>query len=298
MGPLDRLRSAGRLLEDVALAPLTTYKLGGPARYVVVVSGVDDLRDAYAHASQAALPVVALGRGSNVVVSDAGFDGIVLRPGPELSRRSVGEVVVAGAGVPLPILARDTAKAGHGGLEFYTGIPGSVGGAVRMNAGCHGSETSDVLITATVFDAVTGTAEERSAADLELRYRHSNLGDQHYVIEARFDTYERDRADAEADIREVTRWRKQHQPGGTLNAGSVFKNPEGDSAGRLIDSVGLKGFSVGGVSVSERHANFFVAGRDASAADVHVLVQEISRRVVDATGVSLIPEVRFLGDFA
>ena len=167
-----------------------------------------------------------------------------------------------------------------------------------MNAGCHGSDTSDVLITAVVYDATTNVVSERSPDDLDLSYRHSSLDDLEFVLEARFVTVDRDSVEGERELREISRWRKRHQPGGTYNAGSVFKNPPDDAAGRLIDDVGLKGFSVGGVSVSERHANFFVAGPAATASDVHALVMAVAERVAAATGVELVPEIRFIGDFS
>lgn len=298
MEALERLRAAGRLGENVLLGPLTTYRFGGPARYVVTVDGEQDLRDAAAIAEGEHLPIAALGRGSNVVVADDGFRGVVLRAGPGLGRRSVGEEVAAGAAVPLPLLARESAKAGRGGLEFLTGIPGSVGGAVRMNAGCHGSEIRDVLTAALVFDLATGTSRECAPDELDLSYRHSNLSDLDFVIEARFKTVARPVADAEHSIREIARWRRDNQPGGTLNAGSVFKNPEGDSAGRIIDDAGLKGHSVGAVSVSERHANFFVAGEGATAREVYDLVTDVRARVLASSGVDLEPEIRFVGEFS
>lgn len=294
----ERLRSRGRLAEAISLGPLTTYKMGGPARYVVTVEDEVDLHDAWMIASEDGIPVMALGRGSNVVVAESGFDGVVLRPGAGLSRRTIGTEVVAGSGVPLPILARESARAGRGGLEFFAGIPGSVGGAVRMNAGCHGSETKDVLVVARVFDGATGTVSERTPHDLDLSYRHSNLDDLTFVLDVRLATSESDPIEAEDEIRRIIRWRREHQPGGTLNAGSVFKNPPGDSAGRIIDSLGLKGRAVGGVRVSERHANFIVAGDDAAPSDLYRLVREVQRTVVEATGIGLEPEVRFVGDFS
>ena len=287
MTALERLQAAGRLGKDVALGPLTTYRLGGPTLYLVTVDGEQDLRDAWALATAEDLPVLPLGRGSNVVVAESGFVGVVVQPGPGLSRRSIGDEVVAGAGVPLPLLAREAAKAGRGGLEFFAGIPGSVGGAVRMNAGCHGTETSDVLVWARIFDLATGTAFDRTAADLDLSYRHSNIDDRTFVVEAHFSTVAREPQESESVIREITRWRRDNQPGGTLNAGSVFKNPEGDTAGRIVDSLGLKGLSCGAVSVSERHANFFVAGEGATAQDLYALVGDVQRRVKEATGVDL-----------
>ncbi len=299
MRAIDRLRAAGRLEEGIALGPLTSYKLGGPARYLVRVGGEEDLREAYSMSAEEGLQIVALGRGSNVVVADDGFGGIVLRPGPALAHHRISDegIVVAGSGVPLPLLARETARAGRGGLEFYTGIPGSVGGAVRMNAGCHGSETRDVLISARVFDGATATAGDRSPDDLDLSYRHSNLDDLEFVIEARFETFARPADEAEGTIREISRWRRKNQPGGTLNAGSVFKNPPGDSAGRIIDELGLKGMACGAVSVSERHGNFFVAADGATASDLHRLVGLVRARVLEETGMDLEPEVRFVGEF-
>jgi len=297
MAPLERLRAAGRLDQDVALGPLTTYRLGGPARYLVTIESEQDLRDAWAVAGDEGLPVLPLGRGSNVVVAESGFAGVVIQPGPGLSRRSIGDEVIAGAGVPLPLLARESARAGRGGLEFFAGIPGSVGGAVRMNAGCHGTETSDVLISARIFDLGSGKAADHTPAELDLAYRRSNIDDSKFVVEARFATVACEAAESESKIREITRWRRDNQPGGTLNAGSVFKNPDGDSAGRIVDSLGLKGLSCGAVSVSERHANFFVAGEGATAQDLHTLVRDVQKRVRDEAGVDLEPEIRFVGDF-
>ncbi|MEK7252901.1 MAG: UDP-N-acetylmuramate dehydrogenase [Actinomycetota bacterium] len=293
------LAAAGKLRENVSLAPMTTYRFGGPARYLVEADTEQDLIAAAALATSEHLPVVVLGRGSNMVVSDRGFAGVVIRQGSGFSRRETDSsgVVIAGAAVPLPMLARETARAGRGGLEFFVGIPGSVGGAVRMNAGCHGSDTASVLITARVLSLASGIAADRSPDDLELTYRHSNLTDDEVVVSASFQTDEVEPMIAEERIREITRWRKETQPGGTLNAGSVFKNPPGDAAGRLIDSLGLKGVRIGGVEVSQRHANFFVAEADATAADVYALVDEIRNRVRAETGILLEPELRFLGEF-
>lgn len=298
MEALDRLRAAGRVVESAALGPLTTYKFGGLARYIVTIDSVDDLRAAWAIAGAQQIPVVALGRGSNVVVSDSGFAGVVMVAGPGLGYRTIGAETIAGAAAPLPLLARDAARAGRGGLEFFAGIPGSVGGAVAMNAGCHGTETSEVLISASVFDALTGVTQDLTPHDLGMSYRHSDVDMTRFVIEARFATVSRDPAECERTIREISRWRRDNQPGGTFNAGSVFKNPPGDSAGRIIDSLGLKGFARGGVSVSERHANFFVAEPGASAADVYRLVMDVQERVRVETGQVLEPEIRFIGDFS
>ncbi len=300
MEGLAALAAEGLLAENVLLAPMTTYRFGGPARYLLEAGGEDDVLRLAAALRIDPMPVAALGRGSNVVISDRGFPGVVIRPGAGMSyvRFGDGGRVDAGAALPLPMLARRTAEAGRGGLEFYVGIPGSVGGAVRMNAGCHGCDTAGRLRTARVVDLNEATVRDRSAGDLELSYRHSNLRTTDIVVSAAFSTFERDAADCEEEIRAITRWRKEHQPGGTFNAGSVFKNPPGDAAGRIIDDLGLKGFRVGGVAVSERHANFFVAGSEATPQDVFDLVAAVRDRVRSATGIDLTSEIQFLGPFA
>lgn len=287
------------MLFDEPLAPYTTYKVGGPARMLVEAGSEADVVLAARLAAEEGLPLLPLGRGSNVVVADAGFPGVVIRAGRGLSSleiRSDGKVD-AGGGCPLPVLARETARAGRGGLEFYTGIPGTVGGAVRMNAGGHGSDTAAWLRSARIVDLTSVSVSERAAADLDFGYRRSNLVDTDYVVSAVFATVPSEPEAALDTIKGVTRWRRLHQPGGTLNAGSVFKNPQGDSAGRIIDELGLKGFSVGRVSVSERHANFFVADDGATAGDLHRLVEEVRRRVAESTGIDLEIEIRFVGDF-
>jgi UDP-N-acetylmuramate dehydrogenase len=300
MTALATLVARGRVEEGVRLGPLTTYKFGGTARYLATVEDAGDAELVAEAVAETGMPVLALGRGSNLVVSDAGFGGVVVRAGAGLGGIEVGDdgVVSAGAAAPLPKVARDSARSGRGGLEFFTGIPGSVGGAVRMNAGCHGSDTAAWLLDAVVVDLGGGGSRRAAAADLDMTYRSTNLADTDFVVRARFRTVERPRREAEATIRRITRWRRDHQPGGTLNAGSVFKNPPGDAAGRIIDELGLKGLTVGGARVSPRHANFFEADRDATAADVYALVVEVRRRVAEATGIVLEPEIRFVGDFS
>jgi len=199
--------------------------------------------------------------------------------------------------MPLPKLARFAVGEDRGGLEFLVGIPGSVGGAVRMNAGGHGSDTATWLIEAAILDRGTLSTTRRGPDELDLSYRHSNLGDDDLVVSGRFRTLDQPKAAGEEILREITRWRKQHQPGGTLNAGSVFKNPPDDAAGRVIDSLGLKGYRRGGVAVSEVHANFFVSDPDATAQDVWDLVWAVRRRVGEETATWLEPELRFLGEF-
>jgi UDP-N-acetylmuramate dehydrogenase len=243
-------------------------------------------------------PLLVVGRGSNLLVADTGFAGLglVLDGGFDIVELEAGPATVrAGAAVALPVLARRAAGAGRTGLEFYVGIPGTVGGAVRMNAGGHGRETADVLVDAEVADLATGgVPSSRPLGALGFGYRRSALAPTEVVTGATFRVVDGDAPAAEAEVAAIVRWRREHQPGGS-NAGSVFANPPGDSAGRLVDSLGLKGLRVGGAVVSAKHANFFQAEAGATADDVRRLVVEVRRRVLDATGVELVPELRMVG---
>lgn len=292
MHGFEALLAAGRIEQDVPLGPLSTYRRGGPAKWFLRAETADDLRVVV----PSEVPVLVLGRGSNLVVASAGFDGLVIHLGPTTEALAIdGLDVGAPGGYPLPLLARRTAAAGIGGFAWYVGIPGSVGGAVRMNAGCHGSETSDVLVEAVVWHLRTGAEDARTPSGLDLAYRHSNLTDDELVLSASFRGTHSTPEATEAEMREVTRWRKETQPGGTFNAGSVFKNPEGDAAGRIIDALGLKGTAVGGARVSPRHGNFIEAGDDASPEDIHALMHLVRETVAREAGVDLLPEIRFVG---
>ena len=290
-----------RVEVDLPLAPLTTYRLGGPAALFVepeTVEDVQEVRNALNEAGAASVPTLVLGRGSNVVISDEGFDGVTIHLGKAFATvRSTDDGLLAGAAATQPITANRAAAASRAGLEFMVGIPGSIGGAVRMNAGAHEAETADVLRRALLLDLDSGSLEHRDAAGLDLSYRHSNVGDREVVLEVEFALPE----DDPAAIRERTEAYRKHraetQPGALQNAGSTFKNPPWDHAGALVDRAGLKGFAVGGVAVSELHANFFVSRPDARAQDVFDLVHQVRARVESATGIRLEPEVRFVGRF-
>ncbi|MFP3913356.1 MAG: UDP-N-acetylmuramate dehydrogenase, partial [Actinomycetota bacterium] len=234
---------------------------------------------------------------SNLLVADSGFRGLVIRLGASFSSWSMDRdgYVEAGGALSLPRLARAVAKGGRGGLEWGVGIPGTVGGAVRQNAGCFGREVVDVIVDAEVCSLRDGRTERRTATQLNLSYRRSAIHPTDVVISARFATRPVDPQVAADEMKEVTRWRREHQPGGTLNAGSVFKNPPDGAAGAIIDSLGLKGFQVGPVRVSPRHANFIEAEAGASAAAVRELIEAVQRRVLDETGRLLEPEIQFVG---
>lgn len=294
-------RLPGRVARDAASADVTTYRCGGPLRLLVRCSTeADVLAVAEVLAERPDVPTLVVGRGSNLLVADDGFDGVAIALTGSFDDLDLdpdaadGTIVSAGGAVALPVLARRAGGAGIAGLEFYVGIPGSVGGAVRMNAGGHGSETRDVLRRARVVDLTAATVVDRSVESLDLGYRRSNLGPRDVVVGAEL-TGHRDEPEAcERRIAAIVRWRREHQPGGS-NAGSVFTNPPGDAAGRLIEAAGLKGFAVGGAAVSDKHANFFVAGPGARAADVRRLVVEVQRRVAEHSGVVLHPELHMVG---
>ncbi len=296
MSHLDRLVEQGAVAGDAELGLLTTYRFGGPARYLAEPANREEL-DAVI-AARADESVLVLGRGSNLVISDAGFDGLVIHLTGDFERVTVaGNTVEAGGAAWLPTLARQSVEAGRSGLEFYVGIPGSVGGAIRQNAGGHGSETREWLETVEIVSVDDGESLTLEPDDLDMSYRHTNLRPDQIVTEARFRTRPGDISQGRELIASIVRWRKEHQPPAMYNAGSVFRNPSGDSAGRIIDSLGLKGFSVGGVRVSEKHANFFVATSDATASDLHRLVARIAEIVADETGIHLQPEIQFVGEF-
>jgi UDP-N-acetylmuramate dehydrogenase len=283
------------LERHVPIGPLTTYRVGGEAAWFVRARSEDDLREAAAFVASEGVPVLVVGNGSNLLVADRGFPGLVVALGEGFGGIDIaGAVARAGAGVLLPVLARRTAAASLTGFEWAVGVPGSVGGAVRMNAGGHGSDMSAVVTRYRFVDLEGGPDGEFGAERLDYSYRHSSVAASHVVVWAEVGLRPGSREESEKEIAEIVRWRRENQPGGQ-NAGSVFTNPPGDSAGRLIDACGLKGFRVGSAFVSPKHANFFQADERGSADDVHALIKEVQRRVEEATGVRLEPELRLIG---
>lgn len=290
----------GRVELAVSLARLTTYRLGGPAALLVEPAGEEDVAALGRVLQDKRVSVLALGRGSNVVVSDEGFDGVVVRMGPAFSwiapaQDTVG--LVAGAGTPLPLLANWTGRRGLTGVEFAVAIPGSLGGAVRMNAGAHDGDVASSLRWVRVFDLRSCTIDERAFGALGLFYRRSSLADHEVVLAASLDLAALDPQVVATRMETYRKHRGRTQPGVAHNAGSTFKNPPGDFAGRLVEAAGLKGFRVGGARVSEQHANFFMAAEGATSQDVHDLVFEVRARVRDEFGIELEPEIRFVGRF-
>jgi UDP-N-acetylmuramate dehydrogenase len=289
-----------RARRDEPLGQYTTYRVGGPAALLLRAEDEDDLERARQAVVASGIGVLVVGRGSNLLVADSGFPGLVVTLGEKFATIEIdGTKVRAGGAVTLPVLARRTAAAGLTGLEWAVGVPGSVGGGVRMNAGGHGSEIRETLLSARLFDlAGAGPSDvgpiDVPAADLALDYRRSAVGPAHVVVAADFGLAVGDRARAEAELAAIVRWRRENQPGGA-NAGSVFTNPPGDSAGRLVDAAGCKGRRRGSAFVSPKHANFIQVDDQGSASDVVDLMDEVRRAVHQASGVLLEPEVRLIG---
>lgn len=293
-----------RLLRDHPLGPLTTYRVGGPAdRFVEVLDG-DELRRiaAAVAALDEPVPVLVVGRGSNLLVADAGVRGLVLQLGERFAEIEVhpdrgpdpGAAVVAGGAASLPVVARRSVAAGLTGFEWAVGVPGSIGGAVRMNAGGHGSDLAAVLVGVRVVDLSTGEDVAMSPTDLQLGYRSSALTSSQVVVSAELALSAGDVERGQAELSEIVRWRREHQPGGQ-NAGSVFTNPPGDSAGRLIDAAGCRGLRIGTAEVSTKHANFIQADPGGSADDVAALMREVVARVRAHAGVDLHAETVMVG---
>ncbi|HWL42506.1 MAG TPA: UDP-N-acetylmuramate dehydrogenase [Ilumatobacter sp.] len=300
-GELLASRLGRRLQRDVALAPMTTYRVGGPAALFVDAAELADLAAIAEARAATGVPVLVVGRGSNMLVADTGFAGVavsVAQLAGDITIDPASPVVVAGGGVALPVAARRTAAAGLTGFEWAVGVPGSIGGAVRMNAGGHGSDMAACLVDVDVFDLAAGSAELTTlpVAALGLRFRASSLAPAHVVIRARLALATGDRGRSEAEIADIVRWRREHQPGGQ-NCGSVFVNPVPGAvtAGALIDSLGLRGTRFGTAWVSEKHANFIQAGEGGTAADVRRTIEAVRAQVADATGYHLRSEVRLVG---
>ena len=293
---LSRLGPLGdRVAYDHPIGVLTTYRVGGHAAAFAPVEAVDEVVSLGRALDTSGIEVVVIGRGSNLLVADGGFDGLAVQLGEGLSTISVDGVRVrVGGSASLPVVARRTAAAGLTGLEWAVGVPGSMGGAVRMNAGGHGSDLAAVLRRVRVVDLSGGEDVTVAAAELEMSYRRSSVSRCQVVVEAELELSVGSATDAETEIAEIVGWRRRHQPGGQ-NAGSVFTNPADGSAGWLIERVGCKGLRIGTAEVSTKHANFIQADADGRADDVVALMVEVRRRVFAETGVQLEAETKLVG---
>jgi UDP-N-acetylmuramate dehydrogenase len=303
----DALRIASRILREgfgerlrteVPLAPFTTFRIGGPAALYVEPGSESDLSIVHRAVRESGVPFVVVGKGSNLLISDRGYRGLVLRLGKgyRWAARDRGHLR-AGAAMPLPALAGVALRHGLGGLEFGVAIPATLGGAVKMNAGAHDAQMDDVVGAIELFRVHEGDGATISGADAGFSYRRSALPDDAVVLGATLELREEDVDVIRGRMADAREWRRRTQPLAEANCGSVFTNPPGAHAAALIEDAGLKGARVGGASVSTKHANFIVADAGASAADVAALIALIGERVAASSGVRLEPEVRFVGSF-
>ncbi len=283
-------------VRDEPMSKHTSLHIGGPADYFVAVASERDLVGTVAVAREHELPVFMLGGGTNLLVSDRGIRGVVLQN--NWSETSVdGTTITAASGTPLASVAAVAARSGIVGLEWMATVPGTVGGAVHGNAGAFGSETKDVLVDAELMD-LNGDTWLVENAELGFAYRTSKLQKTPIIVaRARFRGSAGERETAVRRIKEIANERMAKQPLAQPNTGSIFRNPPGDHAGRLIDAAGLKGATVGGAMVSTKHANFIVNVGDAGADDVRALMRRCQDEVRERFGVQLIPEVELVGEW-
>jgi len=299
---LLRRKVRGAVREGDPLARYTSYRIGGPAT-VFDPADAEDLTAGLMVARRSGVHTFVLGLGSNVLLPDAGMAALVVRVGKGLQRSDHTDSLWRfGAGLPAPLVARRTAEAGWSGLEMMVGVPGTVGGGVYMNAGCHGGQWADVVRRVWVVDR-QGEVTERAGADIPFRYRRSGLGDL-IVLEAEVELVPANPGDLADAIARHLAWRQAGTPFNQPCCGSVFKNPiwTGEpprprerTAGQLIEASGLKGYRIGGVMVSPIHANYFVNTGEGTAADVHGLMKHVRQTVLDRYDVVLEPEVKVIG---
>lgn len=289
----------GKLLRDEPLGPFTWFRVGGNADALFIPADADDLAD-FLKALDPAVPVLVLGVGSNVIVRDGGVEGVVVRLAgrPFAGIAADGNTITAGAGALDSMVARASAKAGIGGLEFYAGIPGTIGGALTMNAGCYGSETQDILVSAWGLTRA-GERVDYALADFGYTYRHSEAPAEIIWIEATYRGTPADPAQVQAKIEEITSRREQTQPIREKTGGSTFKNPPGHSSWKLVDEAGWRGklhaVTGGGAKFSELHSNFMINPGEATAADIEGLGDAVRADVAAKLGVQLEWEIKRIG---
>jgi len=293
-----RAACGDRVRTRLRLAPLTSFRIGGPAALYLEPVSDGDLVAAAEAIREARIEFFVLGKGSNVLIADDGFPGLVVRLGRSFRWAGrEGDRLSSGGAMPLPALAGVALSHGLSGLEFGVAIPGSLGGAVRMNAGAHGGEMASVLETIDVFDLARGGRRCIPASEAAFSYRRSELPPGGVVVAATMALSPAEPSAIRAMMGEAREWRRRTQPLAEPNCGSVFKNPPGDHAARLVDEAGGKGLRVGGAAVSAKHANFIVTSEGARAADVVELIRAVQALVATHSGVRLEPEVHLVGNF-
>lgn len=285
----------GRLTPNAPLSDITWFRVGGPAQVLFAPADEADLAYFLKNVGSE-IPVFVIGLGSNLLVRDGGVPGVVIRLGRGFNEiKAEGLSLVAGTAVPDVKVARAAAEAGIAGLSFYRGIPGSIGGALRMNAGAHGTETKDVLVGARAVDR-QGNIHVLSLADMKFTYRHCGIPADWIFTQATYQGSPGDPDDIQRDMDDVADYREKNQPVRERTGGSTFKNPPGNSAWKLVDAAGCRGLRVGGAKVSEMHCNFLINDNKASGEDVETLGETVRARVKAMSGVALEWEIIRLGD--
>lgn len=280
------------LIPNYPLKKLTTFGIGGPAKYFIEVTKIHEIQETLSYCTKTQLPYFILGKGSNILFDDRGFNGVVIANRIDFLEKKEEHIWHAGAGYSFSLLGTQTARAGLSGLEFASGIPGSVGGAVYMNAGANGRETCESLLSVD-FLLPSGELKQFDRKDISFGYRFSSFQSAAgAIVGATFQLASF--AQARTNQIDLIRYRQRTQPYGDKSAGCVFRNPENQSAGALIEKIGLKGTSVGGAQVSPLHANFLINTGDASAANVIDLIQLIKNKIKDCKGIELECEVRYI----
>ncbi len=275
----------------------TTFKVGGPAEYFACPKR-EQIADIIALCKKHEIPWHVIGNGSNLLVADEGIPGLVMEIGRECAQVAVlGNVIKAQAGALLSVAAAKAAEHGLTGMEFASGIPGSVGGAVVMNAGAYGGEMKQIVTKATVLTG-DGAEKELSLEELDFGYRHSSIPQMHgIVLDVEFTLLQGDPETIREQMAKLRRQRSEKQPLEYPSAGSTFKRPQGYFAGKLIQDAGLRGYRVGDAQISEKHCGFVINRGNATAAQIHQLIRDVQEKVKEQFGVELKTEVRFLGDF-
>lgn len=289
------VKCRGQLLRNEKLANYTSWRTGGPADYLYIPADLEDL-SAFLRQLPKTVPITWLGLGSNTLVRDEGVDGVVIITQGALTKlqQPSPQEIRAEAGVASAQLARHTARLGATGLEFMAGIPGTVGGALAMNAGCFGGETWSFVRAVETINR-HGDIKIRPLADFTIGYRHVTRPEGEWFVAGYFSLQPGEKEKSLDTIRSFLEKRNNTQPTGTANCGSVFRNPPGNFAGKLIEQCGLKGKSNGGACISEKHANFIINEKNATSADIENLITEVRSIVEQKTGVRLIPEVCIIG---
>lgn len=284
----------GKIEIGAPLDKLTWFRVGGCADILFTPEDTDDLSH-FLQNIPTDMPVTPLGVGSNLLIRDGGIEGAVVRFGKKFAQITIEEnEVIAGAGAPDIAVAGAARDAGLAGLEFLRGIPGTIGGAVKMNAGAYGAEMADILISTDVMDR-KGICHHLTCEDLQFSYRHSSLGKDMICLSVRLKGKVGEKSDIAKRMQEIADAREESQPLRTRTGGSTFKNPDGDKAWSLIDGAGCRGLEIGGAKVSEKHCNFLINTGGATAQDIEELGEEIRRRVMNNSGVDLKWEIRIIG---